>query len=759
VTTIGRRIAVRGIVQGVGFRPWVYRLAAEGGLTGRVRNDAGGVVIDAFGPAAALDAFADRLRREPPPAAEIFDVRSRAIEPESLTTFVIVPSSGSDELRVSIPPDLATCDECLVEIFDPRDRRYRYPFTNCTHCGPRFTIAHDVPYDRAVTTMARFKMCVACQREYDDPADRRFHAQPNACPECGPRLTLISSDGRDVPSADPVTSAASAIAVGAIVAIKGLGGFHLACDATDAAVVARLRLRKRREQKPFAVMVADMAAAERLALLNDDERRLLASPARPIVLAQPRPDSTLAAGVAPDAPLVGVMLPYTPLHHLLLRDAGRPLVMTSGNIADEPLAYDNDEARRRLAPLADLLLMHDRDIDAFCDDSVARVIAGATTLLRRSRGYVPRAVRMSPPCAEPVLASGALLKNTFCIATGDSAYPGPHLGDLDNVATFDAYHSAIARMERFLRVSPGVVAYDLHPDYLSTRYALSRDARIHVGVQHHHAHIASVMAEHSLAGPVIGVAYDGTGYGADGEAWGGEILLAHLDRYERIATLRPLRLAGGDAAIREPWRLAVSILYDAFDGQIPVDLHARFADVTPMQIEVVSQMIESGVHAPQAHGAGRYFDAIGALVLSRSRSAFEGQIALAWNGVADPRENGGYPFIVDHTTTPWSIDLRLMVRAIVDDLTRRVPSAVIAARFHNTLVEATALAVESYAAGHGGLPVALSGGCFQNPRLAETLTSRLSPRLNVYLNRRVPPGDGGIALGQAAVAAAILEGR
>jgi hydrogenase maturation protein HypF len=759
VTTLGRRFAVRGIVQGVGLRPWVYRLAAQDGLTGRVRNDAAGVVIDAFGSAAALDRFAERLLQEPPPAAEILDVTSRAIEPEWLTTFAIVASAGHEELRVSIPPDLATCDECLAEIFDQGNRRYRYPFTNCTHCGPRFTIARDVPYDRAATTMARFTMCGACQREYDDPANRRFHAQPNACPACGPHLALISGDGRGIVTADPVASAAAAIQVGAIVAIKGLGGFHLACDATDAAVVARLRRRKRREQKPFAVMVADMAAAERLVRLDDDERALLASPARPIVLAHPRPDSPLAAGVAPDAPLAGVMLPYTPLHHLLLHDAGRPLVMTSGNIADEPLACTNDDARVRLAPLADFLLLHDRDIDAFCDDSVARVIAGAPTLIRRSRGYVPRAVRLAPPCAEPVLACGALLKNTFCIAMGDSAYTGPHIGDLDNVAAFDAYRGAIDRLQRFLRAAPDVVAHDLHPDYLSTRYALSRDAGSRVGVQHHHAHIASVMAEHGLPGPVIGVAYDGAGYGSDGAAWGGEILLANLDRFERIATLRPLRLAGGDAAIRQPWRLAVAMVHDAFDGRMPLDVRSRFGDVSELQIEAVSQMIATGVHCPRAHGAGRYFDAIGALVLGRSRAAFEGQIALAWNGVADPGEEGGYPFIIDHSTAPWSIDLRLMVHAVLEDLAHHVPAAAISARFHNTLVEATALAVESYAATDAGLPVALSGGCFQNPRLAESLITRLSPAFDVYLNRRVPPGDGGIALGQAAVAAAIVAGR
>jgi hydrogenase maturation protein HypF len=757
VSTAGRRIEVRGIVQGVGFRPWIYRLAREEGLTGRVSNDAAGVIIDAFGDEAALDEFAGRLIHEPPPAAEIVDVRWRSIPVDTPGAFSIAASGGAEELRVSIPPDLATCPECLAEIFDPANRRYRYAFTNCTHCGPRYTIARDVPYDRAATTMAAFTMCEECRREYDDPNDRRFHAQPNACPACGPQLWLVSGAGRDIPVADPVGSAAAAIAVGAIVAVKGIGGFHLACDGTNDAAVTRLRLRKRRDEKPFAVMVRDLAAAEALAVFGDDERALLQSAARPIVLAQPQPDSPLAAAVAPDAPLVGVMLPYTPLHHLLLDAAARPLVMTSGNLSDQPLAYRNEDAIERLSALADFLLLHDRGIDAFADDSVARVIAGAPVLLRRSRGYVPRAVRMAPPCDAPVLACGALLKNTFCVAIGDSAYPGPHIGDLENVAAYDAYLGAIDRMQRFLRVEPAVVAYDLHPDYLSTRYALARAGR-RIGVQHHHAHVASVMAEHALTGPVIGVAYDGAGYGTDGAAWGGEILLARLDGFDRLATLRPIALAGGDQAVRAPWRLALALLRDAFDGSVPVDMLDRLAGVPPPQAATILRLFEIGLRLPQAHGAGRYFDAVGALVLGRARSAFEGQVALALNGIADPREPGGYPFIVDQRVVPWSIDLRLMVAAIVDDLRAGVSAAVISARFHNTLVEATAVAVESAAAAHGVRPVALSGGCFQNPRLAESLIARLSPRFDVYLNRRVPPGDGGIALGQAAVAAAIVKG-
>jgi hydrogenase maturation protein HypF len=756
--TIGRRFEIRGIVQGVGFRPWVYRLAIERGVTGTVRNDAAGVIIDAFGPESALDDLAARLRADPPAAAEIDSLRWRPIPVEPPGGFTIAPSAIAEERRVSIPPDLATCSECLAEIFDPANRRFRYAFTNCTNCGPRFTIAHDVPYDRAATTMARFTMCDACRREYDDPADRRFHAQPNACPDCGPRLAFVGNSGRTI-DGDPIDDAAEAIAGGAIVAIKGLGGFHLACDGTNAAAVARLRLLKRRDEKPFAVMVADFDAAERLAILNDDERALMTSAVRPIVLAQPHGDSPLAANVAPDARLVGLMLPYTPLHHLLLRSVDAPLVMTSANISDEPLAYRNEEALTRLSTLADYFLLHDRDIDAPCDDSVTRVIAGAPVILRRSRGYVPRALPALPAFEQPVLACGALLKNTFCIGDHDSAYPGPHVGDLENLAAYDAYVAAIDRMQRFLRVRPTIVAHDLHPDYLSTRYALQRPEVIKIAVQHHHAHIASVMAEHGLAQPVIGVAFDGAGYGSDGESWGGEVLLAHRDRFERLATLRPIRLAGGDAAIREPWRLALALVLDAFDGVVPIDLRRRFAGVSEHQIEVVSHLVRTGERSPLAHGAGRYFDAIGALILGRAHAAFEGQIALACNGIAEPLERGGYAFIVDHSTSPWTIDLRLMVESIVNDLEAAVPPPVIAARFHDTLVEATAMVIESAATRVGDLPVALSGGCFQNPRLTESLMARLSPRFDVYINRRVPPGDGGIALGQAVIAAAIAKGR
>ena len=753
---IGRRFEIRGTVQGVGFRPWVFRLAADDHVTGRVRNDAAGVTIEAFGSAEALDEFAAHLTASPPPASEIRELRSSSIPAESLESFTITSSRATDELQVSIPPDLATCPECLADIGDTGNRRHGYAFTNCTQCGPRFTIALDSPYDRRHTTMAGFAMCEACRREYDDPRNRRFHAQPNACPDCGPTLAVADANGRPLVTDNPISLAVAAISGGAVVAVKGLGGFHLACDATSQTAVARLRARKRREAKPFAVMTPDLASAETLAMLSDEDRAALQSVARPIVLAPARPGNPLADAVAPDAPLVGVMLPYTPLHYLLMARLRRPLVMTSANLADEPLAYRNDEALSRLAGIADLFLLHDRDIAIPCDDSVTRVIGERAVLLRRARGYVPRPVLVSPSFATPVLACGAVLKNAVCIGAGTAAHMGPHVGDLASVAAFEAFTSSIDRLQRFLRLAPEIVAHDLHPEYQSTQWALAHGGRA-IGVQHHHAHIASVMAEHGLRGPVIGAAYDGAGYGADGASWGGEIMVAGLDSFERIATLRPIALAGGDQAIHEPWRIALALVEDAFDGGFAIDSLPLFGGVPVERLGAVQHLLRSHGASPMAHGAGRYFDGIGALVLNRMQSHYEGQVALAWNGVAATGDHCAYPSDVDISATPWLIDLRSMVRAVVADLRAGVAPAVISARFHAGLAAATAAVIERIARTCGALPVVLSGGCFQNPLLARDVMSRLTPGRQVFLNRLVPPGDGGIALGQAMVAAAVAQ--
>jgi hydrogenase maturation protein HypF len=746
----GLRIEVSGTVQGVGFRPWVYRLAHELHLGGRVHNHARGVTIEAFGEPCELATLVTRLRAPPLPA-RVVKLATEDIAAEPFADFAIVHSAEGGPRALSIPPDLATCPDCEREIFDASNRRAGYPFTNCTACGPRFTIATGVPYDRPETTMAPFVMCPACQREYDDPLDRRFHAQPNACPVCGPKLELWTPAGALIASADPIGDLAAMLRAGSIAAIKGLGGFHLACDAARGDVIAELRRRKHREQKPFAVMVPDLAAAEQLAALSAAERTLLSAAERPIVLVTRRADAPLASEVAPDTLLVGIMLPYTPLHHLLMRAVGRPLVMTSANPSEEPICADNAEAVRRLGMIADVLLVHDREIATRCDDSVARVIAGRPTLMRRSRGYVPRPVTLTRPVERAVLAVGAQLKNTFCVATGDSAYLGPHVGDLDNPAAFTFFEGAIARMEEVLRVRPDVIAHDLHPGYLSTQFAHARRPLHLVGVQHHHAHVASAMAEHGIAGPVIGVAYDGTGWGTDGTAWGGEILHATFADFTRLATFRPIALAGGDAAIRAPWRVALALLDDAFGGDAPLSKLALFAHVSPRAIDVVRGMIRTGVNVPRARGIGRFFDGIAALCLGRTTAAYEGELAIAWN-LAAGDDRDCYPYAI----TRDEIDLRPLVRAIVGDLTRGVPVPAISARFHATLVAATVDRVRAAVAQLGPLPIVLTGGAFHNPILAAGIRDGLTG-LDVRLHGEVPPGDGGIALGQALVADAKLR--
>ncbi|HET9795551.1 MAG TPA: carbamoyltransferase HypF [Thermoanaerobaculia bacterium] len=758
----GIRIEIQGTVQGVGFRPWVWRLARENGIAGRVSNDSRGVTIDAFGRESAIESFLLGIRTSPPPAAEIRAVESRPIPPEPGREFVIVSSRETEGLRVSLPPDMATCDACLSEIFDPGDRRYRYAFTNCTNCGPRFTIAEAVPYDRPATTMSSFPMCPDCRREYEDPADRRFHAQPNACPVCGPRLSLLSASatgaraavGEPVRGADPIDGAAAILLGGGTVAIKGLGGFHLACDARSSRAVDLLRRRKRREEKPFAVMVRTIEEAEKLAILSDDERALLSSRERPIVLVVRREDSRLAPEVAPDNPFVGLMLAYTPLHHLLLEAAGRPLVMTSGNLSEEPIACGNAEALARLGRLADGFLVHDREIASRCDDSVARVVAGGPMLMRRSRGWVPREVPVAVPFAEPVLACGAHLKNTFAIGLGSSAYLGPHIGDLENLETLGAFEDAVARMEKFLRVEAKIIAHDLHPEYASTDYARRRDGR-RIAVQHHHAHVASAMAEHGIAGRAIGVAYDGTGYGTDGTAWGGEILVADFGEFERIATWRPVPLAGGEAAIREPWRVALALLEDAFPEGAPTDRLPLFDRLGPRAVAVVRKLVAERIHTPLARGVGRYFDGFGALFLGRPFARHEGQVALAWNVAANPDERRAYAYAITRSQTPWELDLRPTVRAAVADFLAGAPPATISGRFHETVAAATAALVHHAVETRGDLPVVLTGGCFQNSLLAERSLDHLGRSgIAALLQRRVPTGDGGIALGQAVVAAA-----
>lgn len=753
----GRHIEIRGTVQGVGFRPWVYQVARSIGVGGSVRNDSRGVIIDAFGTAEEVDRFVHALEIGAPPAARVRSIEWSTIPYQPSFEFTIEESAPSAEHQVSIPADLATCDECLSEMLDPANRRYRYAFTNCTNCGPRYSIVTGSPYDRAKTSMARFTMCEPCRHEYENPLDRRFHAQPNACPDCGPALSALTPHGAPIQTNDPVNFAARAIRAGLVVALKGIGGFHLACDARSSQAVRRLRERKRREAKPLAIMARDLEEAESIAALTASDRALLTSVERPIVLARLRPESVIAKEVSSNDVVVGIFLPYTPLHHLLVREVSVPLVMTSGNVSDEPMVTTNRDAIEQLGAIADVFLMHDRDIVTRVDDSVVRVIAGAPTILRRSRGYVPRAIETSREFKEPILACGAHLKNTFCIATGTRAFPGPHIGDLDSVQTMRDYEAAIEQMKEFVGVNPTVIAHDLHPDYESTRYALAQEGARTIGVQHHHAHVASVMAEYGIDGPVIGVAYDGTGYGPDGTAWGGEILIATYDHFDRFASFRPIALAGGEQAIHQPWRVALALLDDAYDGAPPLDSIPLFASIPSTAVAGARRLIAKRLNSPMARGVGRLFDAFGSFILGLADARYEGELAFRWNVVADEGEHWRYPIVIHEDKTPWEIDPRVTVQAAIEDLIAGRSAATISARFHNTIAAATIEVARAAAAAHGELPVVLSGGCFQNARLAESIIDPLRATTRVFMNRNVPPGDGGIALGQAFVANAVLQ--
>jgi len=761
---VGLRIHITGIVQGVGFRPFVYGLARRYGLTGWVCNTSSGVDIEADGPAGALADFAAALRDELPPLARIdrFDAAPRPAN--GYTAFDIRASQAEPGAFQPIPPDVAVCADCLRELFDPADRRYRYPFINCTNCGPRFTIIRDIPYDRPLTTMAGFPLCPDCAAEYADPLDRRFHAQPVACPVCGPRLWLErpGEAGELAAGDDAIAMTRALLGDGAIVAVKGLGGFHLACDATNAAAVAELRRRKLRVGKPFAVMLPDLAAARRACEMSAAEEALLLSPARPIVVARRRAGSAIAAEIAPGQATIGIMLPYTPLHHLLLERApGFPeaLVMTSGNLSEEPIAFTNAAAGERLAGLADAFLLHNRDIYIRCDDSVSRVVpgSGAAVPLRRSRGYTPYPVRLPRP-ASPLLATGAELKNTFCLTRGDYAFLSHHIGDLENYETLVAFEEGVAHMERLFRVRPEALAYDLHPDYLATRYALERAAREGlpaVGVQHHHAHIAAGMAEHALPpdARVIGVAFDGTGYGDDGAIWGGEFLLAGYGDYERAAHLRYTPLPGGDRAVREPWRVALAWLATAglpWDDDLPPVAHARA--VRPDGPAALAQQIAHGINSPPASSMGRLFDAAAALAGMRQAVTYEAQAAIEFEAACDSDETAAYPF--DYANG--IIDPAPLWAALLADRRAGLPLPRLAARFHNGVAHMTRDVCRRLRAAHGLDQVVLSGGVWQNMTLLRaTLALLAAGGFTVYTHRLVPPNDGGLALGQAAVATAI----
>ncbi len=762
-----RRIHVHGVVQGVGFRPFVFRLAQRLNLRGWVCNTSADVTIEVEGPPPALAAFLAALTAEAPPLARIDAVASEEIPVQGDPAFAIRHSQPVAGQFQPISPDIAACDACLAEVRDPANRRYRYPFTNCTHCGPRFTIIRDIPYDRPQTTMAPFTMCPLCQAEYDDPNDRRFHAQPNACPACGPRLELAPPLGGALPPdlpAEAIAAARALLARGAIVAVKGLGGFHLACDARDQEAVQRLRARKGRRGKPFALMVADLSVARTLCEVDADEERLLTSRERPIVLLRARPHNGIAPAVAPGQRTLGLMLPYTPLHHLLLQpgpDAPNALVMTSGNLSEEPLVARNEEALARLAAIADAFLLHNRDIYIRCDDSVTRVFQGAELPIRRARGYAPYPIHLGAD-ALPLLACGAELKNTFCLTRGPYAFLSQHIGDLENLETLEAYRSAIAHYERIFRVRPQALAYDPHPDYLASRYARQRAADEGlpaVAVQHHHAHIAACLAEHQHPGPVIGLAFDGAGYGADRAIWGGEFLLADRRGYRRLAHLAYVPLPGGDAAVRHPYRMAWSHLQHAYGDVWPALPSLRTLD--PTEERVVRRQIAARLNAPPTSSLGRLFDAISALCGICYAVTYEGQAAIELEMAADEAEAGAYlwPLPTPPADAPWAIDPAPLVRAVVDDLLAGVGIARIAARVHNTLAQ-MACEVCCYLREITGVrEVALSGGVWQNVFLLERALARLrAAGFTVYIHRLTPPNDGGLSLGQAVVAQEVLKG-
>ena len=629
------RVRVEGTVQGVGFRPFVYRLATELRLGGWVLNDSRGVLIEAEGERGSLDALLERLRTEAPPLAVVERIVDEALAPTGEMDFRITESADGGEAEAAVSPDVATCEDCLGELFDPDDRRHRYPFTNCTNCGPRFTIVRGVPYDRPLTTMASFEMCELCRAEYEDPLDRRFHAQPNACPVCGPSLRLVDRAGRSLAEGNEASleAAALALAEGRILAVKGLGGYHLACRADDEAVVGELRARKHREDKPFALMAPSAEAALELVELDDAAGALLTSRERPIVLAPRRPDAPVARSVAPTSRELGVMLPYSPLHHLLLADSGAVLVMTSANVSDEPIAYRDEEALERLARIADLFLIHDRPIETRTDDSVVRVVSDRPLFLRRSRGYVPRDLPLETP--RPILACGAELKNTFCLAKGERAWVGHHIGDLKNYETLRSFTEGIEHFEALFAVEPELVAHDLHPEYLSTKYALEREGVETVGVQHHHAHLAATLAEHGERGPAVGAIFDGTGYGTDGTVWGGELLLGDCRDFERAGHLHPVPMPGGERAIKQPWRMACSWLLETLGREPP--LPPLLAErVSEAEWSKVAELAGSGLASPLTSSAGRLFDAVAALCGIRSEVNYEGQAAVELEAAADP---------------------------------------------------------------------------------------------------------------------------
>lgn len=747
------QVKVTGVVQGVGFRPYVYRLAQQAELAGWVKNDSAGVYIEVEGHKQQLNQFLRLIKLEKPPLADIEKISTKAITPLGEVAFLIKETTNNFTQRTLVAADVAICADCAREMNDPGNRRYKYPFINCTNCGPRFTIIQNIPYDRPNTTMAQFTMCPKCQAEYENPADRRFHAQPNACPVCGPQVYLQDKHNNII-DGDPITQATRLLQAGAIITIKGLGGFHLACDASNEQAVKRLRNCKHREDKPLAIMARNLEAVTKFCLINAEEAILLKDMKRPIVLLKKKPDGAkIAVDVAPNNDYLGVMLPYTPLHSLLLADIPVGLVMTSGNHSSEPIIYRDEDALHKLNGMADYFLLHDRAIYQRCDDSVVRVFQGREMVLRRSRGYTPGSVKL-PFQVKEVLACGAELKNTFCLTKKDKAFVSHHIGDLKNPVSLQAFEEGIEHWAHLFDIKPTIIAYDLHADYLSSQYALEQSNKVLCAVQHHHAHIASCMAENGVTGTVLGISFDGTGLGTDGAVWGGEFLLGDYQNFQRLGHLAYVPMVSGEQCIREPWRMAAIYLQLACGDEfteLPIPFTSQLDKTT---WELLNLSRQKGINSPLTSSMGRLFDAVSALLGICQRINYEGQAAIELEQKADLNATGSYQFTLTNTADDCiEINPLPIIRGMVSDLTVGIEVASIAGKFHNTVAEFSRQVCYNIREKKGVNEIALSGGVFQNVILLEKITHLLiEDGFVVYTHSQVPPNDGGICLGQAIIA-------
>jgi len=759
--TARMHLEVKGVVQGVGFRPFIYRLAYKYNLAGWVQNTSGNVAIEVQGLKANLDGFVASIKTEAPPVSRIQEISISTVPVNDEVVFRIIESKAEEGAYQPVSADIATCNQCLYEIFNPADRRYLYPFTNCTNCGPRFTIIKDIPYDRPLTTMQPFKMCQKCQLEYDDPLNRRFHAQPNACPVCGPKLQLTDNSGTAIACEDVLRKAAQLIAEGKIIAVKGLGGFQLACDATNNTVVSLLRERKKRPGKPFALMISSVEDIRKHCLISDKEADLLCSAQAPIVLLKRRNyDTEIALNIAENNKYLGVMLPPTPLHHILMSYVSKPLVMTSGNLSEEPICKDNDEALTRLNGIADYFILHNRDIHSRYDDSVYLVEKGEARAIRRARGYAPSPI-MLPFDTKQILACGAEEKNTFCLTRDKYAFSSQHIGDMDNAETLEHFENTIALYKHLFRIEPEVIAYDLHPEYRATKYALQYAAENSlkaVGVQHHHAHITSCMAENNIQTPVIGVSFDGTGFGTDGNLWGGEFLLCDFTGFKRLAHLEYIPMPGGAAAIRKPYRMALGYVYTLLGTQTNLDKLPILGKIPQAEMDTIKKQLELKLNCPLTSSAGRLFDAVSAIAGICGEAAYEAQAAIelemsAADDINDTVMQDAYPFEIDNNDDISVIRLENLIKCIIQDVNENTAVQIIAARFHKTMAEMIVETCISIAGKTGIKTVALSGGVFQNRLLLNMAIEGLeSEGFTVLSHRVVPCNDGGLALGQALIA-------